>query len=267
MQHTLHMAPHIMKMIKTVLTVLTFTLGLNAAYAQLSRPEYKVVVDNFIDCINNADIDKLDSIVTYPIERPYPMPPIRNKEELKKRYSELFDDYLTSLIVNSNSTQDWSDVGYRGIMLNRGTVWIDYDGKLISTNYISEKEKAVQQEWIDYERGLLHVSLKEFQKPIYTIETAKFIVRIDLLEKRRFRYASWSKGAKLSDEPDLILNNGVKMFEGTGGNHHYKFTNGQYSYVVYANILGSNEQPPFNLEVSRNDKVLLNQAAALKKLK
>ena len=57
------------------------------------------------------------------------------------------------------------------------------------------------------------------------------------------------------------------MFEGTGGNHHYKFTNGQYSYVVYANILGSNEQPPFNLEVSRNDKVLLNQAAALKKLK
>ena len=261
------MAPHIIKMIKTVLTVLTFTLGLNVGYAQLSRPEYKEVVDNFIDCIKNADVDKLDSIVTYPIERPYPMPPIRNKEELKKRYSELFDDYLTSLIVNSNSTQDWSDVGYRGIMLNRGTVWIDYDGKLITTNYISEKEKAIQQEWIDYERELLHVSLKEFKKPVYTIETSKFIVRIDLLEKRRFRYASWSKGAKLSKKPSLVLNNGVWMAEGTGGNHHYKFTNGQYTYIVYANVLGSHEQPPFNLEVAINGIVLLNQAASLKKLR
>ena len=169
--------------------------------------------------------------------------------------------------MNSNSSQDWSDVGYRGIMLNRGTVWIDYDGKLITTNYISDKENAVQQEWIDYERELLHDGLKEFKKPIYTIETSKFIVRIDLLEKRRFRYASWSKGAKLSEKPALVLNNGVWMAEGTGGNHHYKFTNGQYTYIVYANVLGSHEQPPFNLEVSRNGKVLLTQAASLKKLR
>ena len=90
---------------------------------------------------------------------------------------------------------------------------------------------------------MLHVSLKEFKKPIYTIETSKFIVRIDLLEKRRFRYASWSKGAKLSKKPSLVLNNGVWMAEGTGGNHHYKFTNGQYTYIVYANVLGSHEQP------------------------
>ena len=256
-----------MKMIKTLLTILPFTFGLNASYAQLSRPEYKDVVDYFVDCIKNTDIDKLDSIVAYPIERPYPIPPIRNKQELKKRYSEIFDDYLTSLIVNSNSAEDWSDVGWRGIMLNRGAVWIDYDGKLITTNHISDKEKAVQQKWINYEKGALHADLKEFQKPIYTIETAQFIVRVDLLEKRRFRYASWSKDSKLSDQPDLVLNNGVRMFEGTGGNHHYKFTNGQYTYVVYANVLGPHEEPPFNLEVSRNDKVLLNQAAILKKLK
>ena len=82
-------------MIKTVLIVLTFTLGLNAGYAQLSRPEYKVVVDNFIDCIRNTDIDKLNSIVTYPIERPYPIPPglywNHNGKRLRAIYNDTYD--------------------------------------------------------------------------------------------------------------------------------------------------------------------------------
>jgi hypothetical protein len=48
------------------------------------------------------NLKKLDSIISYPYGRPHPIPPINNKQELEKRYSEIFDDSLTSVIINSN---------------------------------------------------------------------------------------------------------------------------------------------------------------------
>ena len=255
-----------MKMTKTILTVLLFIFGLTDSYSQLSKTEYEDVVKYFVECIKKTDIDRLDSIISYPIQRPYPIPPIRNKQELKNRYSEIFDDSLTTVIVKSNIKKDWSDAGWRGIMLNSGVVWLDYDGRFITTNYTSDKEKAIEEKWIEYEKGLLYADLKEFKKPIHTIESDRFIVRVDLLENQEYRYASWSKDSDISDKPDLVINNGEWIPDGSGGNHHFTFTNGEYSYVIYVNVLGSDETPPFNLEVSKNDKVILNQPAELREL-
>ena len=43
-------------------------------------------------------------------------------------------------------------MGWRGIMLKNGIVWLDYDGKFHeTTNYTSEKEKAIEEEWIESE--------------------------------------------------------------------------------------------------------------------
>tara|TARA_R110002096_G_scaffold426827_1_gene637054 strand:+ start:1588 stop:2403 length:816 start_codon:yes stop_codon:yes gene_type:complete len=258
---------HIKKMTKSILTILLFAFGLTDCYSQLSKTAYEDVVEYFVDCIKNSDIDKLDSIISYPIERPYPIPSIRNKQELKKRYSEIFDDSLTSIISNSNITKDWTDMGWRGIMLNSGIVWLDYDGRFITTNYMSKNEKLIEEKWINYERDLLHPDLKEFKKPIHTIETNKFIVRIDQLENNDYRYASWSIDSDISNKPDLVINNGEWTPDGSGGNHYFTFTNGEYSYKVYVNVLGSDETPPFNLEVTKNDKVILSQPAELKELK
>lgn len=243
------------------------TFSLTDGYSQLSKTEYEDVVEFFVNCIKNKDIDKLDSIISYPIQRPYPIPPISTKQELKNRYSEIFDDSLAILIVNSNIKEDWSDVGWRGIMLHNGIVWIDYDGRLITTNYTSDKEKAIEEKWIKYEKELPYPYLKDFKKPIHTIETDKFIVRVDLLENEKYRYASWSIDSDISSKPDLVLKNGEWSSDGSGGNHHFTFTNGKYSYVIYVNVLGSDETPPFNLEVSKNDKVIFNQPAEIKELK
>ena len=100
-------------MTKSILTLLLITLSLTDGYSQLSKTEYEGLVEYFVDCIKNTNIDKLDSIISYPIQRPYPIPHIRNKQELKNRYSEIFDDSLTSLIANSNIKEDWSDMGWR----------------------------------------------------------------------------------------------------------------------------------------------------------
>ncbi|MGO3707629.1 hypothetical protein [Mesonia hippocampi] len=254
-------------MTKSILTILLITFSLNDGYSQLSKTEYEDVVEYFVECIKDKDIDKLDSIISYPIQRPYPIPPIRNKQEFKNRYSEIFADSLSSLIANSNIKKDWSDVSWRGIMLHNGIVWIDYDGKLITTNYTSDKEKSIEEKWTKYEKELLHADLKDFKKPIHTIETDKFIVRIDLLENEKYRYASWSIDSEISSKPDLVINNGEWTPDGSGGNHHFTFTNGEYSYIVYVNILGTDETPLFYLEVTKNDKVILNQPAELKEIK
>lgn len=256
-----------MKRTKSILIILLLTFCFTQCYSQLSKTEYEDLVEYFVNCIKYSDIDRLDSIMSYPIERPYPIPSINNKQELKKRYLEIFDDSLTSVISNSNIKEDWTDMGWRGIMLKNGIVWLDYDGKFLTTNYTSEKEKAIEEKWIESERDLLYTDLKNFEKPIHTIETEKFIVRIDLLENKKYRYASWSKESDISNKPDLVINNGEWTPDGSGGNHHFTFTNGVYSYVIYVNVLGTDETPPFNLEVNKRDKVILNQPAQLKKLK
>lgn len=254
-------------MTKSILTILLIIFSLTDCFSQLSKPEYEDVVEYFMDCIKNTDIDKLDSIVSYPINRPYPIPPINNKQELKDRYSELFDDSLISVITSSNIKEDWSDVGWRGIMLHNGTVWLDYDGRFIGTNYTSDKEKAIEEKWIEYEKSLLYPDLKKFKAPIHTIQTDKFIVRVDLLENGKYRYASWSIDSDLSNKPDLVISNGKWTPDGSGGNHHYTFTNGEYSYFIYVNNMRADETPPYNLEVTKNDKVILSQPAELKELK
>lgn len=93
-------------MTKSILTILLFIFSLTDCFSQLSKTEYEDVVKYFVLCIKNTDIDKFDSIVSYPINRPYPIPPVNNKQELKNRYSELFDDSLISVITNSNIKED-----------------------------------------------------------------------------------------------------------------------------------------------------------------
>jgi len=253
-------------MTKSILVILLFIFCLTDGYSQLSKTKYEDIVEYFVNCIKDSDIDKLDLIISYPFERPYPIPSISNKKELKSRYAELFDDSLISVISNSNIKNDWTDMGWRGIMLNNGIVWLDYDGKLMTTNYTSKKEKAIEEKLIELERSLLFDGLKDFEKPIHTIETNTYIIRVDLLENQKFRYASWSKKSDISNKPDLVLNNGEWTPDGSGGNHHFTFTNGVYSYIVYVNVLKTAEMSPFNLEVMKNDKVILEQSAELKKI-
>jgi hypothetical protein len=54
-------------------------------------------------------------------------------------------------------------MGWRGIMLHNGIIWLDYNGKLLTTNYSSKKEKDIEQEPIESKRNLLHSDLKGFK--------------------------------------------------------------------------------------------------------
>ena len=68
-----------------------------------------------------------------------------------------------------------------------------------------------------------------------------------------FRYAAWDADKTHDQEPDLILYGGQLIREGSGGDHHYLFANGDYRYVVWVNVLGKNSTPIGFLTVFRVD--------------
>ena len=142
-------------------------------------------------------------------------------------------------------------------MFDGGKLWLDFEGKIISINYQSTNEQALQQRLIDAQQQSLHSSISYYQQPILEWKTAKFHIRIDDLGDANFRYASWGIDKKTSEKPDLVLYKGTLVSQGSGGNHYYSFANGQYSYLCYVNLLGTSKSPPGTLEVFKSKKHLL----------
>lgn len=220
-------------------------------------------INYVIDLFKKKNIEDISQNVSFTLRREYPIPEIKNREQFKQRFNEVFDELLINEIADSKLKQ-WSEVGWRGIMLNNGTVWIDSDeGKIIAVNYQSDFEKKLRKELIDKEKENVHSSLKTFESPTYKIKTKKYLIRIDELENKKYRYASWKINKKESSKPDLILNNGELEFQGSGGNHVITFTNGNYIYKVYRNILGEEDTPDITLEVEENEKIILHQNGTL----
>ncbi|WP_377113857.1 hypothetical protein [Pseudoalteromonas sp. M58] len=198
--------------------------------------------------------------IRYPLKRQYPLPDIKNEAEFITRFDEVFDDELVAVIGSSNINTDWDSVGWRGIMLNNGVVWVDKDGKIISVNTQNATEQVRVEKLIAQDKQSLHSSIKTFQKPILDWKTSKYRVRVDDLGDGNFRYASWSIDKSPSDKPDIVLINGDITFEGSGGNHHYTFKNGRYSYVLQVTVIGCDTSPPGWLEVYKDERLLLSDA-------
>ncbi|MCH5715574.1 hypothetical protein [Niabella hibiscisoli] len=98
-------------------------------------------VKTIIALFKENNIDKIANRINYPLHREYPIPPIRDKETFKQRFNEVFDTTLIDKIANSKLEQ-WSAVGWQGVMLDNGLVWLGYsDAVITAVNYQSEIEK------------------------------------------------------------------------------------------------------------------------------
>lgn len=246
---------------KRQITITILLLSFNWGFSQELKEEHQEVVRTFIDCIKNDDVDNLKTMIAYPLKRKHPLMSINNEHEFQKRYHKIFDDSLRIIISSSDIENDWSAVGWRGIMFNNGELWLDYDGKLIALNYQSAFERKKIETLVNGSKELIHESIKEFEKPILIMGTKRFRVRIDQLSNGKYRYASWSIKSEMSEAPDLVLKNGTVIHEGSGGNHRYEFYNGIYTYVCSINNIGADDTPPGELIVYKNDKSILNESA------
>jgi hypothetical protein len=227
------------------------------------EPEEKDSIQKLIELFKKVDIEGISNKISYPLERDYPIPSIRNKEEFKQRFYEVFDKELIENIAQSELSQ-WSEVGWRGIMLDNGVVWMSFEPGFISTiNYQTKQEKNIQEELIKRDKEQLHLTLRKFKCPVYKIQTEKFLIRIDELSENKYRYVSWKAGSNESNQPDLVLKNGLCEMQGSGGNHEFTFVNGIYTYKVRRNILGERDSPDVTVQVEKRGDIIFIASGSL----
>lgn len=238
--------------------LLFLSVALSAQQTELDKDKIEAI-KNVIALFQEKDVDKISSIVRFPLSREYPLHPINNKKELKQRFEQVFDENLINKIANSTVDQ-WAEVGWRGIMFDNGELWMaDSDGIITSVNYQGALERTLISELIAAEKGSIHQSLVNYEKPVYKIETKSFLIRIDQLNDMEYRYASWKKGRKDSSLPDLVLKNGIWEPQGSGGNHVIEFVNKNYTYKIFRYIIGGEEASDVTLVVEKDGKVILTQ--------
>ncbi|MCX8485629.1 MAG: hypothetical protein ORN53_00340 [Crocinitomicaceae bacterium] len=219
-------------------------------------PEEMDSIQELIELFKKVDIEGISNKISYPLDRDYPIPSIRNKEEFIKRFHEVFDQKLIDNIAQSDIGQ-WTEVGWRGIMLDNSVVWMSFQRGFISAiNYQSKREKNIQAELIRKDKEQLHATLRNFKSPVYKIQTEKFLIRIDELSENSYRYVSWRAGVNEAILPDLVLKNGLCEMQGSGGNHEFTFVNGIYTYKVRRNILGERDSPDVTIQVEKRGEII-----------
>jgi len=240
-------------------TVFILLLVCNNCLGQLTNSSDKKIVSNFINLIRTDQVSKLSDQVSYPLKREYPIPSVRNRKEFAARYKEIFDDSLKQMIIHSDPVQDWSHVGWRGIMFLQGAVWLDE--KLISVNHQSIAEKRKKEKLILVDKKNLFASVRDYVRPVLMMSTSKYKIRIDEVQSGKYRYVSWPKASGMSSKPDLVLSNGEVEFSGSGGNHSYRFKSGPYTYVCDILVISESGAPPAKLSVTKSGVTVLKQNA------
>jgi hypothetical protein len=249
---------------KVTLVVLVLFCIVNSSAQNVLTNDHKKIITDFINYFKNNDREEIALLVSYPLKREYPISEVKDREKFLMRFDEIFDSKLIAMIVNSNPSKDWSALGYQGMMLGNGSVWIDYDGTLLAVNYQSDAEARIKKELIVKDKQHLHNSLSDFETPVCVLLTKKYRIRIDAMKNGKYRYASWKFTSKMNDKPDLVIQNGKYVPDGSGGNHSYVFKNGNYLYECGIVLLGEEDSSPAYLTVYKDGKEIVSEPAAIK---
>lgn len=187
---------------------------------------------------------------SFPIFRRYPVPWISSRTDLIARFSEVFDPHLIHLIAESDPRKDWSAVGWRGIMLGNGLVWLNFDYRVIAVNYETAAEKRIAGRLISKDKDTLPPGLRDFDRPVLKWSTKYHVIRVDQ-RGTDYRLALFKIGDPAV--PELVLHNGKWMFDGNMGSYYIDWTNGKTVYRIYNSVTGDSFMMTFPLAADRPD--------------
>lgn len=222
-------------------------------------PKQEKEIKKFILLFKKNETEEIVKRISYPLVRDFPIPAIQNEVEMNTYFDEVFDESLKTEIAKSTPS-DWSQVGWRGIMLNQGVVWLSDDATTITgINYRSKKADERYSKLIEAQKAAVHTSISEFKRPIFSSITASYMIRIDETTEGVFRYVSWKAGQKQSEKPELVLNKGSVEYSGSGGNCVYIFRSGKYIYRVFRNVMGEGYDKAVTLSVEKEGMVILEE--------
>ncbi|MCH2044513.1 MAG: hypothetical protein MK212_10390 [Saprospiraceae bacterium] len=217
----------------------------------------KKVINDFLANLRATNINKMQSMVVYPLKRQYPLPSVKNVKDFQREFNNLFDKNFKRALISSSSNldQDWKSVGYKGLMFKNGELWLDSNGKITSISYQSSAEKSKRLRIIALDKKTIHPTLRNFDEPILVMKTAQQQIRIDQLADGKYRYAAWPITAKFTGKPTLVINGGTYHPEGSGGNHKYKFEDKGSQHECFINVIGTSQTPEAELVISKNGTV------------
>jgi hypothetical protein len=248
---------------KSIFILIAFVIATTAfgQEGELKKEEIQAI-QKTINTFKTKDKTKIADLISYPLSREYPIKDVQNKNDFIKRFDDIFDKEFLDKVIKSK-INNWSRLGWRGIMFDDGNIWIGDDGKIITVNYQSTKEKQLLANAIQVDKNQLPTSLQDFQKPTYLIFTKNYKIRVDEKMEGIYRYAAW-KIKNPKSEPDVIIENGVRDFQGSGGNETITFKNNGYTYLVSVNKIGTGNEPNATLEVLKQDKRILIEDGRIK---
>jgi hypothetical protein len=176
--------------------------------------EWRPLVETIVSIFNPLDKAAVARHILYPVSIKYPLE-IRNEAELLEHWDLVFDDELVSKIANSKIS-DWSKVGWRGVMLENGVVWLDEESKkIITTNYTTKKGQQVFDEFTADIKKTLHPSVSEYRKNKMDLVSAKYRLRMDWLDDKVLRFALWESGQDISSKPQVFIESEEWRYDGS----------------------------------------------------
>ncbi len=191
----------------------------------------------FIKEGKKGNLPAIANLFAYPIERPYPLSPIKDSAEFVQYGKIIFNDSIRQVLTET-TIEDWYQWGWRGFVLH------DYfaesgcdDGKMIRIYYESEREKKLREQYIKEEIKSLHPSLQEdIDVPIGTYLSAdlQWIGRLDLLKSGIRRFSMYKQGSDLSALP--YFTETESSYQHTGRSERYsEFENDSLRVILYLN--------------------------------
>lgn len=189
-----------------------------------------VAIQQLMDKGEVGDLKAIAHLFSYPIERPYPLYPIKDSAEFVHYGEFIFDDSLKTVLANTG-IKDWELMGWRGIMfLNGEYFWATgYEsGKISAINYFSPEEQALWKTEVWREIGTLHPALQEgIEEPVTALQSldGKWIARLDRMRSERHRLALYEKSMTLSGMPYFVAEENIDKKEGSIGNDYFAFEN------------------------------------------
>ena len=210
-------------------------------------------IKRLVAAVADNDSVAFASLVSYPLERPYPLRNIETPEEMTLYYSTLVDDSLRHIITDA-LPDDWKEFGWRGWSLKReGLVWVDSD--LYAVNYLSERERAMLDSLTAREMASIGQGLAKGWKPemclraiddsaVFRIDTGKDADGIP-----RYRLLVYPAGSDLNALPAYTMV-GYRDTEGTAGTRIYYFTDTEGRAVRFSPDIPDGSSPTVEFEDS-----------------
>ena len=169
-------------------------------------------------------------LVTYPIQRPYPLHDIDSKDQMKSYYKEMIDDSLRNVIVKAGPER-WKEYGWRGWSLDDGQyIWVD-EG-VYDVQYLSQREIKMLDSLTNEEVRSIEPSIREGWFPVLCLRNDGNgkVYRVDSNSRERrhhkegkhYRMAVYGPANDLRGLPAQLLDGELEN-EGSANTVIYRF--------------------------------------------